>query len=72
MTESTLAVRVDGTNRFHHLWNNNGTWWCHFTVHNPDYTVERVRLSLKTGDAEEALRRRDRMFARLEGRQAAA
>ena len=64
---SKLAVRVDGTNRFHHLWNNNGTWWCHFTVHKADYTAERVRVSLKTGDAEEACRRRDRLFAKLEG-----
>jgi hypothetical protein len=43
----------------HNIWNNNGTWWCHFTVHNPDYTKERVRVSLGTKDREEARRRRD-------------
>lgn len=43
----------------HHIWNNNGTWWCHFTVHNPDYTKERVRVSLHTKDRDEARQRRD-------------
>lgn len=43
----------------HNIWNNNGTWWCHFTVHNPDFTKERVRVSLGTKDREEARRRRD-------------
>jgi hypothetical protein len=43
----------------HNIWNNNGTWWCHFTVHNPDYTKERVRVSLHTKDRDEARQRRD-------------
>ena len=43
----------------HHIWNNNGTFWCHFTVHNPDYTKERVRVSLRTKDRNEARQRRD-------------
>lgn len=43
----------------HNIWNNNGTWWCHFTVHNPDFTKERVRVSLHTKDRHEARRRRD-------------
>jgi len=43
----------------HNIWNNNGTWWCHFTVHNPDFTKERVRVSLHTKDREEARLRRD-------------
>ena len=60
-----LAVRIDGTNPLHHLWNNNGTWWCHFTVHRPCHTKRRVRLSLKTGDPAEACRRRDLLFSRL-------
>lgn len=60
-----LGVRVDDTNPLHHLWNNNGTWWCHFTVHHPDGTAERVRLSLRTREADEARRKRDRLFARL-------
>lgn len=43
----------------HHIWNNNGTWWAHFTVHHPDHTKERVRVSLHTKDRNEARRRRD-------------
>lgn len=46
-------------NRDHHIWNNNGTWWAHFTVHHPDHTKERVRVSLHTKDVDEARRRRD-------------
>ncbi len=60
-----LAVRVDADNPNHHLWNNRGTWWCHFTVHRPDYTAERVRVSLKTRDLETARTRRDELLAAL-------
>ena len=67
-----LAVRIDGENPLHHLWDNNGTWWCHFTVHEPGHSSRRIRVSLKTGDIELACRRRDKVFARLgEGRGAA-
>jgi flagellar hook-associated protein FlgK len=38
------------SNPDHHIWNNHGTWWCHFTVHHSDYTAERVRVSLRTRD----------------------
>ena len=43
----------------HNIWNNNGTWWLHATVHHPDYTKERVRVSLGTKDRDEARQRRD-------------
>ena len=43
----------------HHLWNNNGTFWCHYTVHESDYTKRRVRVSLHTKDPSEARTRRD-------------
>ena len=65
-----LAVRVDDANPNHHLWNNNGTWWCHFSVHWPDDTVERIRCSLKTRDIDKARRRRDRLFSRVKGGEA--
>ena len=26
-----LALRIDESNLNHHLWNNNGTWWIHYT-----------------------------------------
>jgi len=44
------AIRVRGQNPDHHLWNNNGTFWCHYTEHLPDYTKRRVRRSLSTAD----------------------
>ena len=44
------AIRVRENNPDHHLWNNNGTWWCHYTEHLPDYTKRRVRHSLRTAD----------------------
>ena len=47
---SKLAIRVREQNPDHHLWNNNGTWWCHYTEHLPDYTKRRVRRSLRTAD----------------------
>jgi hypothetical protein len=60
-----LAVRVDDANPNHHLWNNRGTWWCHFTLHKPDYTAERVRVSLKTRDLHLARSRRDSLLAAI-------
>ncbi len=66
----TLATRpgrdlADGANPDHHLWNNRGTWWCHFTLHRPDYTAERVRVSLRTRDLAEARCRRDELLRRF-------
>ena len=43
----------------HNIWNNNGTYWCHYTVHGPNNTAQRVRVSLETKDREEARKRRD-------------
>ena len=60
-----LAVRVDSSNPDHHLWNNRGTWWCHFTLHKADYTAERVRVSLKTRDRLEARARRDELLSAI-------
>lgn len=63
----TLASKPSEQNPDHHLWNNRGTWWCHFTLHLPDYTSERVRVSLKTADVVEARRRRDELLAAFRG-----
>lgn len=49
--------------REHHLWNNHGTFWCHFTVHLPDYTKRRLRLGLATRDFTEARQLRDALLA---------
>jgi len=54
--------KTDGPN--HHLWNNHGTWWCHYTVHLPDYTKRRVRLSLGTPSVEQARKLRDQILRR--------
>lgn len=60
---ATLAVRFLADNPNHHLWNNNGTWWCHYTMHMPDSTKWRVRTSLATHDLAEARRLRDALLA---------
>lgn len=59
---TTLAIRVREDNPAHHLWNNNGTWWCHFTEHLPDYTKRRVRRSLHTRDFHTARLLRDSLL----------
>lgn len=61
------SLRVDHANPDHHIWNNNGTWWFHYTEHLPDYTKRRVRVSLRTADIEAARRRRDELLAALAG-----
>lgn len=58
-----LSVRCLPGNPDHHLWNNNGTFWCHFTVHLPDFTKQRLRLSLGTADVLHARRLRDALLA---------
>jgi len=47
----------------HHLWLNGRLWWVAFTIHRPNWTKHRIRLSLKTDDLEVARRRRDRILA---------
>jgi hypothetical protein len=69
MKQTTLAVRVNQKNPDHHLWNNNGTWWSHFTLHLPDFTKVRIRQSLETKELTLARARRD---ALLNGEIAAA
>lgn len=49
----------------HHLWNNNGTWWCYFTLKNADGITIRHRFSLGTKNLEKARSRRDSILADL-------
>jgi hypothetical protein len=63
-----LATRRTDTNPNHHLWNNNGTWWLHFTLHSDTGTKKRHRISLKTADLEAARRKRDRILAAIEAK----
>jgi len=58
MKTSRIAIRI-GRNPNHHLWNNNGTWWLHYTEHLADYTKRRVRLNLHTHNVKAARAIRD-------------
>ena len=65
MPRGFLSARVDATNSLHHLWRNNGSvWWVHYTLHF-DHRKRRIRRSLETSSVEEAIRRRDELFARI-------
>ena len=65
MTTPTPSLRVNTGNPNHHLWNNHGTWWLHYTLHLPDYTARRIRRSLRTNDLAEARTRRDQHLTAL-------
>ncbi len=60
-----LSLRTTALNADHHLWNNNGTYWCHFTLHGPRGTKQRIRRSLRTADLASARQRRDALLSRL-------
>ena len=62
-TSRRLSLRVDRSNPDHHLWNNNGTWYVHYTVAEPGLSGERKRQSLHTHDRREARRLRDQLLA---------
>jgi hypothetical protein len=59
------ALRINPDNANHHLWNNHGTWFLHYTVHPTPFTKERIRRSLRTRDLTTARERRDAFFAHL-------
>ena len=59
------GIRVSPDNPNHHLWNNHGTWFLHYTVHPTPFTKERIRRSLGTKDVRVARERRDSFFAHL-------
>ena len=60
-----LALRIDESNLNHHLWNNNGTWWIHYTIYPTPVTVERIRRSLKTKNLNEARALRDKILIQI-------
>ena len=62
LSRVVLSIRTTD-NPFHHLWNNNGTWWCHYTEHLPDHTKRRVRRSLHTSDSGIARVLRDSLLS---------
>ena len=63
---SQLAIRIDNDNQNHHLWNNNGTWFIHFTHHPNKLQAQRIRRSLKV---HEARLRRDQFFGSFKSNQ---
>ena len=66
MHRGFLSARINDGNPRHHLWNNNGTFWCHFVLHFDDRRRKRrIRRSLKTPDVEVAIARRDALFRKL-------
>lgn len=50
----------------HHMWNNNGTWWCHLSLARKRGRAKRIRFSLRTGKRSEARRRRDAIMSASE------
>ena len=52
-----LPDRDYGAN--HHIWDNNGTWWCHLSIARRTGPAKRLRFSLKTNNVREARKRRD-------------
>jgi hypothetical protein len=63
--------QADQANPNHHLWNNHGIWFLHYTCYPTPVTKERVRRSLRTRCLEEARRRRDAFWAEMSGLRAA-
>ncbi|HTX64517.1 MAG TPA: hypothetical protein VMD31_01985 [Opitutaceae bacterium] len=61
-----LRIRPCAANPNHHLWNNHGTWFLHYTVHPTPFTKARVRRSLGTTQLAQARERRDAFFAHYE------
>ena len=59
------SVRIWAHNPDHHLYNNNGTWWLHYTAYPTPLTTQRLRRSLKTRDITLARSRRDACFGKL-------
>lgn len=64
MPRGFLSARIDSSNPLHHIWCNNGTYWCHYVLHF-GFRKRRIRRSLKTSDLRVAIARRDALFAKL-------
>jgi len=46
----------------HHIWDNNSTWWAHFSITRQRGRCKRVRVSLSTKNRAEARKRRDQLL----------
>ena len=61
----SLSIRTNEANPNHHLWNNNGIWFIHYTMWPDSCTKSRVRRSLQTRCLDEARIKRDQLFEEL-------
>ena len=61
------SVRIGSSNPDHHLYNNNGVWWLHYTSYPTPATSKRIRGSLRTRDVALARHRRDTILKDLFG-----
>ena len=59
------SVRIGSGNPDHHLYNNNGVWWLHYTSYPTIATSKRIRRSLKTQDVTLARQQRDTILRDL-------
>lgn len=62
-----LKMRAVEKNPNHHIWNNNGTWYCDFTLVTDSGERNRVRNPLYTDNVEDARRRRDNFILLYNG-----
>lgn len=62
-----LKMRAVHKNPNHHIWNNNGTWYCDFMLVTDSGERNRVRNPLHTDNVEDARRRRDEMILLYKG-----
>ena len=60
-----LVIRSIKENANHHIWNNNGTWWCKFSLESDSGAKKRISKSLKTKDLDWARAIRDRLLKAL-------
>jgi hypothetical protein len=60
-----VILRESRNNPTHHLWNNNGTWWIHYSICQSGGVTKRFRNSLKTKDFQTACSRRDKILQDL-------
>jgi hypothetical protein len=65
-TSTRLEIRNSPNNPNHHLWWNNGIWWCHITLRPANRPTMRKRFSLKTHDLDIARTRRDRIIQAIQ------
>jgi hypothetical protein len=70
MPRGYLSLRTDPTNHTHHLYVNrggrpDGCWWVAYTLHFGG-RKRRIRRSLGTKCVNEAIRRRDILFASID------